>query len=142
MGNAVSPQVASALGRCLARAALHESPPSAMLVSVPDPEYQQASVLRVDGCGLHACGLSLWPGGVLGSWRVRGHFRPGLPSPLTSSLPQLAPRCRLCQQFVADWEALFDADPIGVPAAFYALDLPEGVDLVRRRRWPCRYCGD
>lgn len=44
MGNAVSPQVASALGRCLARAALHESPPGAMLVAAPDPEYEQVGL--------------------------------------------------------------------------------------------------
>ncbi|PRW44284.1 DNA (cytosine-5)-methyltransferase CMT1 isoform A [Chlorella sorokiniana] len=41
MGNAVCPQVASALGRCLALAALHETPQGAMLLSVPDPEYDE-----------------------------------------------------------------------------------------------------
>jgi hypothetical protein len=39
MGNAVCPQVAAALGRCLATAALHEAPPGQMLVPVPDAEY-------------------------------------------------------------------------------------------------------
>lgn len=45
MGNAVSPQVAAALGRCLALAAAHESPPGRMLLSVPDLEYQQVRPL-------------------------------------------------------------------------------------------------
>ena len=40
MGNAVSPQVAAALGRCLALAAVHASPPEEMLIAVPDPEYE------------------------------------------------------------------------------------------------------
>jgi DNA (cytosine-5)-methyltransferase 1 len=39
MGNAVSPQVAAALGRCLALAALHDSPPGQMLIAVPDLDY-------------------------------------------------------------------------------------------------------
>ena len=39
MGNAVSPQVAAALGRCLALAAVHESPPGALLHAVPDDAY-------------------------------------------------------------------------------------------------------
>ncbi|PSC69902.1 BTB POZ and MATH domain-containing 2-like isoform A [Micractinium conductrix] len=41
MGNAVSPQVAGSLGRCLALAVLHRSPPGEMLLQVPDPEYEQ-----------------------------------------------------------------------------------------------------
>ncbi|EFN55234.1 hypothetical protein CHLNCDRAFT_52630 [Chlorella variabilis] len=43
MGNAVSPQVAAALGRCLALAAVHASPPEEMLIAVPDPEYELLS---------------------------------------------------------------------------------------------------
>lgn len=41
MGNAVCPQVAGGLGRCLALAAAHRSPPGAILVAVPDPEYDE-----------------------------------------------------------------------------------------------------
>lgn len=41
MGNAVCPQVASALGRCLALAVLHETPSGAMLLNAPDPDYDE-----------------------------------------------------------------------------------------------------
>ena len=39
MGNAVSPAVAGALGRCLALAALGESPAGEPILAVPDPAY-------------------------------------------------------------------------------------------------------
>ena len=41
MGNAVSPAVAAALGRCLALAAVGDSPPGEPLISVPDPQYEE-----------------------------------------------------------------------------------------------------
>ncbi|KAI3428460.1 hypothetical protein D9Q98_007286 [Chlorella vulgaris] len=58
MGNAVCPQVAAALGRCLALASLHQTPSGAMLVSVPDPEYQA----------------------LVDDWTVEMIEQPGLPS--------------------------------------------------------------
>ena len=53
MGNAVSPMVASALGRCLALAALGEAPTSVdeAVVPVPDLDYLQVT------CCLHLSGL-------------------------------------------------------------------------------------
>ena len=46
MGNAVSPCVASALGRCLLLAAVAEAPPDVdhAVVAVPDPELLQVSL--------------------------------------------------------------------------------------------------
>jgi DNA (cytosine-5)-methyltransferase 1 len=41
MGNAVSPAVAAALGRCLALAAVGESPPGEPVISVPDLQYKE-----------------------------------------------------------------------------------------------------
>lgn len=52
MGNAVCPQVASALGRCLALAALHETPSGAMLLNAPDPDYDEVGW---DGWRSFAC---------------------------------------------------------------------------------------
>lgn len=49
MGNAVCPQVASALGRCLALAAMHQTPPGAMLLSVPDSDYDEVCLLLHTG---------------------------------------------------------------------------------------------
>ena len=57
IGNAVCPAVAAALGRCLALAAVGESPPGQEFISVPDEEYDE---VRMQAC-MHAsnCGLSL-----------------------------------------------------------------------------------
>jgi len=44
MGNAVSPAVAAALGRCLALAAIGESPPGEPVIAVPDPQYEELVV--------------------------------------------------------------------------------------------------
>ncbi|KAH7617097.1 putative DNA (cytosine-5)-methyltransferase 1 [Nannochloris sp. 'desiccata'] len=41
MGNAVSPAVAAALGRCLALAAVGESPPGEPVIAVPDLQYEE-----------------------------------------------------------------------------------------------------
>lgn len=43
MGNAVSPVVAGALGRCLAKAAAATSPPGQAVIPVPDPVVEAVS---------------------------------------------------------------------------------------------------
>jgi hypothetical protein len=50
MGNAVCPQVAAALGRCLALAAVHGSRPGEMLAAVPDPEYLEVGSAMPRSC--------------------------------------------------------------------------------------------
>lgn len=45
IGNAVCPAVASALGRCLALAAVGESPVGQEFITVPDQEYEEVSKL-------------------------------------------------------------------------------------------------
>lgn len=45
MGNAVSPVVAGALGRCLAKAAAATSPAGEAVISVPDPVAEAVSIL-------------------------------------------------------------------------------------------------
>ena len=50
MGNAVSPVVAGALGRCLAKAAAAASPAGEAVISVPDPVAEAVSHFR----SLHA----------------------------------------------------------------------------------------
>lgn len=49
MGNAVCPMVASALGRCLALAAVGEAPLSLeqAVVPVPDPEFDQVTAFAL-----------------------------------------------------------------------------------------------
>lgn len=80
MGNAVCPQVAAALGRCLALAAVHGSRPGEMLAAVPDPEYLEVGSAMPRPC----------PGFLL---LLLAHSRvPRLPSrcvPPPRSLPQL-----------------------------------------------------
>jgi hypothetical protein len=44
MGNAVSPLVADAMGRCLALAARGLCPPGDFVLAVPSPEYEQVGV--------------------------------------------------------------------------------------------------
>ena len=46
MGNAVSPVVAGALGRCLAKAAAAASPAGEAVISVPDPVAEAVSDLH------------------------------------------------------------------------------------------------
>lgn len=50
MGNAVCPMVASALGRCLALAAVGAAPHDVeqAVVPVPDPEYAEVSSTSAD----------------------------------------------------------------------------------------------
>ena len=62
MGNAVCPQVASALGRCLALAALHESPPGEMLIFVRDAEYDKVGTAGTAGLYYRAVLLSCTAG--------------------------------------------------------------------------------
>ena len=48
LGNAVSPLVADALGRCLATAAVGKAPVGAFVITAPSPELD-----RVSGCLLY-----------------------------------------------------------------------------------------
>jgi len=43
LGNAVSPMVADALGRCLATAAVGAAPVGAFVIPAPNPEFQRVS---------------------------------------------------------------------------------------------------
>lgn len=78
MGNAVCPQVAAALGRCLALAALHASPPGKMLLAVPDKEYDE-----VGGGRPYQLLVAYWlhERRLLNQAPLQG--RPGLPNPTT-----------------------------------------------------------
>lgn len=66
MGNAVCPMVASALGRCLALAAVGDAPESMdeAVVSVPDPDFQQ-----VMGSGVSFCDAAWFAVSPVASWK-------------------------------------------------------------------------
>lgn len=49
LGNAVSPLVADALGRCLAQAAVGKAPVGAFVISTPSPELDRVSHCLLNG---------------------------------------------------------------------------------------------
>lgn len=61
MGNAVSPLVADAMGRCLALAARGNAPVGDFIVAVPSPEYERVGVPSMQHVPSSSCTDSLQP---------------------------------------------------------------------------------